>query len=216
MSRTIRIDFRFTQIEYELWALGHMLNVIEPTIVHLAAQDEATTLGELREHGWEHDEAEVQIALQELSEKRERVLPRFMRGPFLIALWACFESALSDVARILQKEQNVVIALREVRGETPLKRARRYFEAVLRVPLDTDPDRMERLGDLYRIRNAFAHGNGLRTSMSEEAWQKLQGALRRQNLAIDRPEVVVLTEDYVRNSFDDVNRSLRELIGRVR
>lgn len=48
----MRIDFRFVGIEYELWALGRMLDVIEPTIARLASQDEHKTLEELEEGGW--------------------------------------------------------------------------------------------------------------------------------------------------------------------
>jgi hypothetical protein len=117
MSR-IRIDLRYVEVEYELWALRHMLNVIEPAIAHLSAEDEAETLAELRGRGWIDDEAEYDLARQETREKREYVLPRFMRGPFLIALAACFESGVTSIAHAKQRELHAALCIDDLRGET--------------------------------------------------------------------------------------------------
>ncbi len=94
----IHIDFRLTEIEYELWALGQFLEFLEPQIVYLRDQDASRTFAQLRESGWDHDEGEIQLAAQELSERQDYVVPRFMRGPFLVSLWACYEAAVGEVA----------------------------------------------------------------------------------------------------------------------
>jgi hypothetical protein len=53
-----------------------MLEVIEPAIESLSEVDEEQTLAELDERGWTHDPAEVDLAHQDIREKREHVLPR--------------------------------------------------------------------------------------------------------------------------------------------
>jgi hypothetical protein len=75
----LTIDFRYAEFPYELWALGHMLGIIEPAIETLSAQDEAQTLRELQERGWADDEGEVNLAYKEIRHKRDFVLPRFLR-----------------------------------------------------------------------------------------------------------------------------------------
>lgn len=64
----IRIDLRFAEVDHELWALAHVLEVMEPTIDRLADLYESETLAELKERGWADDEAERDLAWQETSD----------------------------------------------------------------------------------------------------------------------------------------------------
>src|SRR4051794_32777742 len=100
----MRFDLRYAEIEYELWALNYMLEVIELAIERFSQDGETKVLEKLRRDGWEADDAERQFAWQEILEIQEHVLPRFMRGPFIVSLWACFEASVRAVARSLQSE----------------------------------------------------------------------------------------------------------------
>lgn len=213
----ITIDFRYVEVEYELWALKHMIELVEPAMVRLSDQDVFETLDELKRNGWDHDEVEVDLAFQDATEKRDFVLPRFMRGPIVISLTACFESSVQAVARAMQQEVGAALALSELRGESFLKRARRYFEAVLGLPLDPDLGRYGRLTDLFLVRNALAHANGLKEGMSLEQWRELELTLSRHRVDVDNLRgMVVLTRAYVAGAYDDVNASLRDLVTRAR
>ena len=86
-------DFRFIEIEYELWALEHLLGVLEQQIAYLRDQDPVRTFAELRERGWEHDEGERQLAAQELTERKaihdlrkRRSFGPNLRSPAVIAI----------------------------------------------------------------------------------------------------------------------------------
>jgi hypothetical protein len=212
----MRIDLSYVELEYELWALGHMLETIEPAIKELSGQAEAQTLSEIRRQGWDWDDG-AGVAFQELSEKREYVLPRFMRGPFLVALWACFESGVQSVAKQRGLEVDARIGLAELKGDSFLKRARRYFEAILDLPLDEDRGRYDRLVDLYRIRCALAHANGMREGMSPQEWGKLEATLERRGMKPDETRgMVIPTQEYVECAYSDVNGSLLDLVTRAR
>ena len=215
---TITLDFRYVQFDYELWALSHMLDTIEPTIEALAAEDEFKTLEDLRESGWADDEAERDLALQDIREKRDDVLPRFMRGPFVVALWACYESGVGSIAKGLREETSAPIELDELKGDSFLSRAGRYFEAILGIPLDADDPRLQRLKNLYRVRNGLAHANGLQEGMTPKEWRRLLGALSQQGAERKSVErgAVVLTPEYVRAAYDDVSESLKNLLARAR
>lgn len=214
----ISLDFRYVQFDYELWALGHMLGVIEPTIERLANEDESKTFEELQRDGWANDEAELDLAYQDIREKRDFVLPRFMRGPFIVALWACFESGVQSVAKGLHTEMSAPIRLDELKGDSFLSRAHRYFDAILQLPLEVDAARYARLTNLYLVRNAIAHANGLQEAMSPGRWQRLIQALSEKGAEAESVErgAVVLTPEYVRASYDDVSESLKSLLARAR
>lgn len=211
------IDFRFVEIEYELWALANMLETIEPAMDVLAKEHADVILGDLECAGWSHDEAEVGIALQHISEIRDYVLPRFMRGPFVVALWACFESGVNAVASQKWSEGHASIRIQDVQGRTFLDRAKLYYNKLLSFPLDEDQSRLARLSDLYLIRCALAHSNANREGMGENQWSKLKDAASRQKLEVDESRgMLVLGEEYVRSAFVDVDECLRALLARAR
>lgn len=213
----LNFDLRFIEIEYELWALGQFLKFMEPQIATLQVQDEATTFRQLRESGWDDDEMELQLASQELRERQEFVVPRFMRGPFLVALWACYEAAVTEIASFIQRTKQAGLELSELRGDSLLTRARRYFDAVLLEPLDLDDSRYARLVDLMVIRHSLAHANGQRRAMTPRRWATLSDALTRNGTpADDYRGLVLLSPDYLKAAYSDVNTSLRDLVKRAR
>lgn len=146
------VDLRYVYVEYELWALEHVLHTIEPAIEQLAQQNEEATLVELEAKGWIHDDAERQFAYQNIDEIRDYVLPRLMRGPYVVALWAAFESAVKQIAWRRANELHVSAPL-ESRGQEFPKRARKYFADSLALALDENRARYDRLVDLYVVRN---------------------------------------------------------------
>jgi hypothetical protein len=156
-----------------------MLGASGPVIRRLAAENRRETLGELKENGWDHDPAEVDLAFQEIRDMREFVLPRFVRGPFVVSLWACFESGVNAVAWKMHDELNALSKLNDRRERSFLERARHYFQEVLDLPLEPDHARYERLVDLCVVRNALAHANGLREGMTPKKWAQLEQALSR-------------------------------------
>ena len=111
------IDLRYVAVEYELWGLGQVLPVLEATIDRLAREDEAATIASLREAGATIDDGDVDIAYQDIAEKRDYVLPRFVRGPFVIALWATFESLIQAIARERAKAMNAPLGMSQLRGD---------------------------------------------------------------------------------------------------
>jgi hypothetical protein len=211
------IDLRYTDIDAELWALGQMLDTIEPTVERLARDDEKRIWEELKERGSDQDEAERDFAYQEVREKRDYVLPRFVRGPFVVALWACFESSVAAVAGGLQHELGVPIRLRELKADSFLSGAHRYFGSLLGLALDEDEARYGRLADLRLVRNALAHANGLREWMSREQWVALERSASRQGVELDKVRgVLLLAPAYTRNAYSDVEACLRSLVRRAR
>jgi hypothetical protein len=209
-------DLRYVAVEYELWGLGQVLQVLEATIDRLAQEDEAATIAALREAGATIDDGDVDIAYQDIAEKRNYVLPRFVRGPFVIALWATFESLIQAIARERAKATNAPLVMSQLRGDV-IARATLYFDAILRLRLDNDPSRLNRLRDLYQVRNALVHANGNKEAMSKQGWHDLATTLLRNGVSVDGYRgLVVLPPEFVGRAFVDVSSSLRDLVARAR
>ena len=62
----VKVDFRYVEIDHELWALGYMLSLIEPAITRFSEDGEAQILARLNDDGSEDDEAERQFAWQDI------------------------------------------------------------------------------------------------------------------------------------------------------
>jgi len=210
------IDLRYVYVEYELWALESIMAVIEPTIERAASQTESETLTELRERGWIHDDAERQFAYDHINEMREYVLPRLLRGPFVVALWAAFEAALKQVAWILARQLGASAPLAS-RGPDFLRRARTYFAESFGLVLDDNKARYDRLIDLYVVRNALAHANGLKDGMTEAEWSRLRRVGKRRRAPVDDwHDMLVLPASFVALAYQDVTGSVRELLSKAR
>ncbi len=212
----LHLDFRFVGIERELWALEQFLRVVEPQIGYLRDQDRIRTEAALREARYKWEDPETQEAFQDLDERAESVFPRFLRAPFLISLWACYESAIFEIAAERGQALSSKLRLRDIRGDDFLDGAQRYFDAVLGELLEEDPVRLRTLADLLVIRNILAHANGQARLISPER-------LRNLKLVLARHPSVVLDDDYLRPSPDllttcyaAVEGSLRALVNRIR
>jgi hypothetical protein len=157
------------------------------------------------------------MAYQEISDIRDRVLPRFLRGPFVVSPWACFESGVKSVQRTLRADLNLKDAPVPQDEDSFPRWARRNFQNVLSLPLDLDRARYDRLVDLYVVRNALAHTNGLREGMTDDEWDRLRQTLSRCGVGLGLHDVMlVLPQKYVERAYDDVNQCLRDLVTRAR
>lgn len=213
----MRVDLRYAEVVHELWALGHMLQVMEPTVDRLCQQYTSERFAELEQRGWASDEAEVAIAFQDTHDMREYVIPRFMRGPYLVSLTACLESGIKTVISTRAAELQVEVAFRPRRDQSFLSASRRYLEEVLDLVLDEDEARYTRLVDLYQLRHALAHVNGVKELLRQEQWTELLRILeQRGGAAPSRARgALVLTSQYVASAYEDVSNSLRSLVKRA-
>ena len=211
----LTLDFRFVEIDYELWALGEYLDALEQQLPTIAEEKRTQTYAHLQAEELDWDDPETELAFQELYEITESVLPRFLRGPFLVTLWALYESAVTEIASYLRQQQNKALKLQDIRGGF-LDRARKYFDHILAFPLCTDDRTWERLRMLMILRNALAHANGRTEAVSEQSRKKIRNWTRMGvGVAVENGNLS-FTEAFVRETYALVHESLTSLIERVR
>jgi len=211
------VDLRFVEIESELWALAEFLRVIESQVQYLIAQDEVRMRAELREQGLPWEDPDVQLAFQEHDARAKRVFPRFMRAPFLVALCATYEAAIEELANAQAKATECSLLLKDIKARSWFMAARKYFEAVLLIPMDKNAQRLSAIGELFEVRHAFAHGNGEIRSVPDSKLQRLQEIIRQHpgDISID-DGLVTLESAFLEKAFGNVNGSIRELVNTIR
>ncbi len=211
----ITLDFRFVEIDYELWALGEYLDTFEQQLPLLREQKRAEKLAQLRGQNLDKDVDEVSIALQEHYELVDHALPRLFRGPFLVALWSVYESAVVDVANYIKDQQKQSLAMDDIRGNF-LDRAQKYFDHILKFPLYTDDQVWQHLRMLAELRNAIAHANGRIEAVRKTSQRKIND-WEKQDIGV---EIVhgwlLLSEDFSREAYQTVRDSLQDLVARVK
>ena len=135
--------------------------------------------------------------------------PLIMRGPFLVTLFAVYESIVIDIAELLQKRLKQELELDDLKGKF-LTRTRNYYRHVLRVELNANNQRWERLLMLADLRNAMAHANG-RTSLIRD--KKLQKMLKDPGVD-DKFGYILVSADLAKDLLNMVKTEAYSLMDR--
>lgn len=211
----MRLDFDpvFVEISYEMWALGEQLRVTESQLEFLREESEVQTSAKIREAGVEDDPIEAQSMWREHAEIHDRVLPRLLRGSFLVALFAAYEASIKKVAAQLQAWGEHRLELDDLRGDS-LRAARRYFEEVLRVPLVADNVTWERLMMLSVLRNVYAHANGSSWFLSTRRIEEIR---KWERFGVDLSDGdVQVTRVFLEETYGIVRADLEGVVARAR
>ena len=155
-------DFRLleiVEIEHELYALEDHIKLIESQIKRFQRKERLRLDTHIKIQRLSPEDPEWHEAIQYYNERIEFLLPRFFRGPFLVALYAVYESAVTEIAQLMQKKMQQGISIKDLRGGF-LERAKKYYGYILKFDLCTEEKVWQRINMLAELRNAFAHVNG--------------------------------------------------------
>jgi hypothetical protein len=206
----ITIDFRFFEIGHEIYSLQEYFRTTEQQLPLLADKAYQQLLDEMA------DEVNFGGVSSYAHEFGENVLPRFFRSPVLVALWAIYESATTEIAKVLQKENNHSLRLQDIKGDNTLDTIRKYFEHVLKFPLINDENTREHLEMLLILRNAIAHGNGRKDAVNERYWRKIKGWQKDGKGVSTDQDYLTFSADFIEDMLTVVGDSLFDLIERVK
>jgi hypothetical protein len=206
-----RLDLRFAEIPYELLILSEYIKLVErnlPTIVE--AEKPRIWQGLDRD-----DPGERSIGSHLEFELEQGVTTRFLTASCLIAVWALYEAAVSQLAAYVRHHREASLTLSDLRGGF-LERARKYFDDVLRFdlhPVDTD---WRRLGTIAALRHALAHANGRLDDIKPPGRERIEEYVRDdQRLSIEE-EYVIVSLEFVRDAHAFIDTLLHDLIERVK
>ena len=89
------------------------------------------------------------------------------RAPYLISIWALYESGVIDLTNYIQEKERALIALSDIRGRSLQDQLEKYYTGVLKVAMPIPPQTFSALNDIQLLRNAIAHRNGLIDNLDE-------------------------------------------------
>ena len=156
------------------------------------------------------DEDQWDIPHQLHDYKVEVTLPRILRNPFLVSLFAVYESAVTTVAELVQEEKGQGISIDDIRGRGFLDRAKKYYKHVLQFEISTDNERWKRLRTLSDLRNAIAHSNGRSEAISE----RLRKRIKQQGFLDEDTGFIIVPESFLREIVAVVKGELEDLLKR--
>jgi hypothetical protein len=211
----IRIDLRLTDVEFELWALSEQRTALEENIRYLTAQDRVRTEAQLREAGASYEAEEVQQALEDHDQRVQHVLPRYLRGSFIVAVIAVFETAVDEIADHLRKHSGAQLRLSDIRGDL-IERTEKYFRHVLGHELFPDDSTAELVKRAVTLRNAYAHANGRLDAVFERDLPKLREWVTSGVGLSEDHGFIIPSEAFAESGLDAVQRTLTPLIAAVK
>ena len=156
----IHIDFRLLDVSLEISALEDHLELIERQIDSLEKSEKIARDTFIKGQHFSPDDFEWDEAYRDYYHKVESLLPRLFRGPFIVSLYAVYESAITEVANLIQKTQQEHLCLDDIRGDDFLDRAKKYYKHVLDYELCKDNTTWQHITMLSELRNAIARTNG--------------------------------------------------------
>lgn len=141
-------------------------------------------------------------------------LPRILYNPFLVSLYTVYESAVTEVARLIQEKKGQEISLDDIRGSDFPDRAKKYYQHILMFELPQNDQSWERLKILADLRHAITHANGRLSMVKESRRKKIREWMERDIGIEDYYGDIIVSQSFVRETFDIVKDSLEDLLKR--
>jgi len=191
--------------------------MLEQQLQILIKQEHAQANARLSEIQKNFDEVEWQMVHQELNELVDELLPRFFRCPFLVMLWATYESGVIHISKYIQNKKGLSLSIGDIKGASFLKKANKYFQHVIKFSLFTDKKTEDRLDMLRILRNTTAHCNGrIKAIKNPKDINKIK-TWEKGNFGISTiSDNLVFTEIFLRQTYSLVRESLDDLINRTK
>jgi len=210
-----QIDFRLLEVSGELYALEEHLRFIEGEMERILKDERLRVDAYIKKEGLCPDDPEWHIAHQEYDHRIDFLNPRFCRGPFLVALYAVYESAVTEISRLIQEKKSQKITIDDLKGDF-LERAKKYYKHILEFDLYSEEKVWHRVKMLSELRNAFAHANGRLEMLKKRSRETIQ-KWEQQKLGISSFYGYIICEaSTVEDIFSIVRTSLEDLVTRYK
>ena len=129
-------------------------------------------------------------------------LPRIIYNPFLVSLYTVYESAVTQIASLIQKKKGQICSLDGVRSGDFLDRAKKYYQNVLTFELCKNNQSWERLKILAELRHTIAHANGHLEMVKESKKRKIEQWIENGIGIEDYDGDIVVTRSFVKETFE--------------
>jgi len=208
----IRLDFRFSEINYELWGLSRYLDFMERYVPSLEVAEKERILSQVP-NGSDNTPF-LTFVFMNVDDFKDRIIPRLFRAPFIISLWSVFESGTYEITDYIRGKRNKDLELDDIRGDF-LTRTKKYFKSVIQYQFCLDARAWEQLGDIACVRHVIAHANGRISSVNKKNQRRLNNiATKKIGITIE-DDFLIIDQQFLRSSCEKVFSILNDLMHRV-
>lgn len=205
-------DLRFAEMFYELYALENYIDSIESQLPVLIEKEKEKAYQNMPEY----DSIEWHQREQSLYALIEDVIPRYFRNPIVVTLWAIFESAIIEIAKEIKDQQGLPITLDDITGDF-LERTNKYFNHIIKFPIDVRGSSWQHFRKFYLLRNAFAHGNGRLDNIKNQDKLKYKLGLDKENAEVMITDGnIICSPNFIKNTLRVVLDFLRNITEKVK
>ena len=210
------IDLRLMELTSELAVLEQYLEFVEEqsqkwTTNALKAQLQELAIDLQCAEDWY---VEWDLKNQEWELQTEFILPKILHSPFLVTLFALYETTVTEVANLLQRKQNTKISIADLKGSL-LTRVKKYFGEVIQFEYSSSNQNWERITHLSRLRNAIVHANA-RFDMMHKERQKRTRKLLNVKGVYECYGYILVTKAFLKETFFLVKEELESLASRYK
>jgi len=211
----IKIDFRLLDVSLEIHALEDHLNLIKKQISHLI-HVEQSALDEYRQkEKLKPEDPEWNMAQENYDHRVEFLLPRFFFGAFIVNMYAVFETAVTEIARLIQTAQGQEISMGDLKGDF-LERANKYYKSILHFELYSDNKTWQTIKMLAELRNAITHVNGRLDMLNENSRSKIKNWGKQGVGITSYYNYLLIDENCARETFTQIRLMLDDLVERYK
>lgn len=207
------LNFVGVRIEYDLYALSTFLEFSEKQIKFIQDQETVRHDALLKSKKFNLTEEDYAISIFEFRDLIVRIIPRYFRNPFLVSLWALYESALVEIAAYIKNIQRGKISeeIKNRKEKGFLNKAREYFQEELHISLSNN-NSWKHIRMLNVLRNSIAHGNGRIEAINKNNIKKIMG-WEKENIGIFILDGnIMFSGEFLNNIFEKVNESLTNIL----
>lgn len=168
------------------------------------------------EDGTHPDDASIDM--YELEVQVTHLLPKVLRGGFLLALWSTLEACTKDLAAYAGRESGKAVPKGLFRYGSFLDSSQQAFTEILGIDAFASDAERAGLARLGRVRAALVHHNGNVEGLPEDLRDGHLAALEAEGLYLEKDlhhRYFVPTSEYVERNLALVDAHLRGLADRV-
>jgi hypothetical protein len=189
---------------YEAWALEEYLDMMEKNTLRLAEEQREKRLDLLRTVAATIGKDNMDSYGAERSAEAivRDIIPRYMRGSFIVAVWSFFEQTITEAAKFAETFDQPRISFSAIRGDF-LTRTRIFFEAI---PVFwNQEEEIDKLKIIEFIRHQVVHSNLKITARNLVEAKRLASLGIGLDIVGDR---ISIQESFCQASYDLVSKVL--------
>lgn len=194
----------------ESWALETYVNVLISQI-DFASDQHRLRENRALENSRDLEDSEIMGRLSQIDEAAEHQLPRYFLNTSIVPIWGLFESTVTDLSSYVSGKEGNRLSLKDLKANNFRDQAKKFFKAILDMPLPWSAQEQAQLKNLQYLRNLIAHQNGRYEDSTEEKRNEIERLVGSISGVTINHHTIVVSQEYVLSVVALVVKALNRL-----